>query len=95
MRYKNTEIGPVYSQPTMCLRCHLIVEMFQERDADPAKGAWQCPRCNRQYRFSHWKIKKQLAQKTKVAAENISVRPPNGALLLRRAFERHKARMTD
>ena len=40
-----SENDMVHSQPTMCLHCHLVVEMFHERGADPAKGAWQCPRC--------------------------------------------------
>jgi transposase-like protein len=45
----------IHSHPTMCLHCHLIVEMFHERGADPVKGAWQCPRCGHKYLFSHWK----------------------------------------
>ena len=53
----------VYSHPTMCLHCHLIVEMFHERGADPVKGSWQCPRCGHKYLFSHWKIKKQVRGK--------------------------------
>lgn len=56
--------GQVYSKPTMCLNCHLIVEMFHEGNANPVKGAWQCPQCGRQYPFSHWKIRKQ-SQKEK------------------------------
>jgi hypothetical protein len=28
----------VYSQPVMCLHCHLLVEMFHKRGADPDKG---------------------------------------------------------
>ena len=47
----------VYSHPTMCLRCHVVVEMFHERRADQLKGAWQCPKCGHRYLFSHWKIK--------------------------------------
>jgi len=57
----------VYSHPTMCLHCHLIVEMFHERGADPVRGSWQCPRCNHKYLFSHWKIKRQTRGKTEVA----------------------------
>jgi transposase len=53
----------VYSKPTMCLHCHLIVEMEHERDADPAKGAWNCPRCGHLYPFMHWKIRKQTQRK--------------------------------
>ena len=53
----------VYSKPTMCLHCHLIVEMVHPSDADPAKGAWQCPRCGHQYPFMHWKIRKQAPRK--------------------------------
>ncbi|PYS53987.1 MAG: hypothetical protein DMG13_10315 [Acidobacteria bacterium] len=57
----------VYSHPTMCLHCHLIVEMFHERGADPVKGSWQCPRCGHKYLFSHWKIKKQVRGKSEAA----------------------------
>jgi hypothetical protein len=57
----------VYSKPTMCLHCHLIVEMIHERDADPAKGAWQCPWCDHIYPFMHWKIKKQTQRKAEAA----------------------------
>jgi len=57
----------VYSHPTMCLHCHLIVEMFHERGADPVRGSWQCPRCNHKYLFSHWKIKRQSRGKTEAA----------------------------
>ena len=58
----------VYSHPTMCLHCHLIVEMFHERGADPVKGSWLCPRCGHKYLFSHWKIKKQVRGKSSEAA---------------------------
>jgi DNA-directed RNA polymerase subunit RPC12/RpoP len=58
----------VYSHPTMCLHCHLIVEMFHERGADPVKGSWRCPRCSHKYLFSHWKIKRQARGKTPEAA---------------------------
>ena len=58
----------VHSHPTMCLHCHLIVEMFHERGADPVKGAWQCPRCGHKYPFTHWKIKKQVRNKNTEAA---------------------------
>ncbi len=58
----------VYSQRTMCLECHLIVEMTHPRDADPVKGAWECPKCHRQYRFSHWKIKKKKTSQKTIAA---------------------------
>jgi hypothetical protein len=57
----------VFSHPTMCLHCHLIVEMFHERGADPVRGSWQCPRCNHKYLFSHWKIKRQSRGKTEAA----------------------------
>jgi hypothetical protein len=53
----------VYSRPTMCLHCHLIVEMVHERDADPQKGSWQCPQCGHMYPFQHWKIRKQSPKK--------------------------------
>lgn len=49
----------VYSKPTMCLHCHIIVEMEHEKDADPATGAWSCPRCGHLYPFLHWKIRKR------------------------------------
>jgi hypothetical protein len=58
----------VYSKPTMCLHCHLIVEMIHPQDADPAKGAWQCPQCSHAYPFMHWKIRKQTQRKTQQAA---------------------------
>ena len=57
----------IHSHPTMCLHCHLIVEMFHERGADPVKGAWQCPRCGHKYLFSHWKIKRQARGKIEAA----------------------------
>jgi hypothetical protein len=57
----------IHSHPTMCLHCHLIVEMFHERGADPVKGAWQCPRCGHKYLFSHWKIKRQARGKPEAA----------------------------
>ena len=57
----------IHSHPTMCLHCHLIVEMYHERGADPVKGAWQCPRCGHKYLFSHWKIKRQARGKPEAA----------------------------
>lgn len=48
----------VYSMPTICLHCYLIVQMFHPRDADSEKGAWQCSKCGATYPFHHWKIKK-------------------------------------
>jgi hypothetical protein len=53
----NDAAALVYSQPTKCLHCHLVVEMFHEKSADPVKGSWVCPKCGHQYLFSHWKIK--------------------------------------
>jgi len=64
---KNAQLEYVYSKPTMCLHCHLIVEMIHERDADPEKGAWQCPRCGHIYRFVHWKIRKQSSRRPNAA----------------------------
>ena len=61
------KVERIHSHPTMCLHCHLIVEMFHERGADPVKGAWQCPRCGHKYLFSHWKIKRQTRSKTEAA----------------------------
>jgi len=49
----------------MCLHCHLIVEMTHDREADPVKGAWNCPRCHHVYPFLHWKIRKQTQRNTK------------------------------
>ncbi len=63
MRKNGPEL--VYSKPTMCLHCHLIVEMLHHRDADPVKGAWQCPKCGHQYKFAHWKIKKRVEKRGK------------------------------
>ena len=62
---KTAKAERVYSHPTMCLHCHLIVEMSHERGADPVKGAWECPRCAHKYLFFHWKIKKQVREKPK------------------------------
>lgn len=53
----------VLSKPTMCLHCHLVVEMIHPYDAHPVKGAWQCPQCKHLYPFSHWKIRKQAPRK--------------------------------
>ena len=53
--------GKVYSVPTMCLHCHLIVALTKEHDADPVKGAWECPQCAHKYPFTNWKIKKAPA----------------------------------
>ena len=57
----------VLSHPTMCLHCHLIVEMVHASDADPQKGAWNCPRCGHIYPFQHWKIRKQAPRKAEAA----------------------------
>ena len=57
----------VFSQPTMCLHCHLVVGMFHEAGADARLGAWECPNCGHKYPFAHWKIKKQVRGKTKAA----------------------------
>lgn len=63
----NNKEEMVLSHPTMCLHCHLIVEMFHEKGADPVKGAWNCPRCGHKYPFTHWKIKKQARGKNEAA----------------------------
>jgi predicted RNA-binding Zn-ribbon protein involved in translation (DUF1610 family) len=57
----------VYSQPTMCLQCHLVVAMSHDPGADARQGAWECPNCGHKYPFAHWKIKKQTRGKTKAA----------------------------
>jgi hypothetical protein len=64
---KRTSQEHVYSKPTMCLGCHLVVEMVHESDADPVKGAWRCPRCAHEYPFAHWKIRKQTPARAKAA----------------------------
>ena len=56
---RNVNPEVVLSHPTMCLHCHLIVEMTHPIQADPVKGAWVCPRCQHKYPFTHWRIKKQ------------------------------------
>ena len=68
MRKKKNSEGPVYSKPTRCLGCHLVVEMSHQSDADPVSGAWECPYCGRKYPFAYWKIRKQAAEKSKKAA---------------------------
>jgi hypothetical protein len=65
---KEIEKGFVYSQPTMCIHCHVVVKMFHEPGADPRKGAWECPQCGHKYLFTHWKIKK-AARKTAAEKE--------------------------
>jgi hypothetical protein len=65
--HKRTSQEHVHSKPTMCLGCHLVVEMVHEADADPVKGAWQCPRCGHKYPFAHWKIRKQAPARAKAA----------------------------
>jgi hypothetical protein len=35
---KRAEKKKIYSQPTMCLQCHLVVGMFYEPDEDPRTG---------------------------------------------------------
>lgn len=64
---KRIENKRVFSQPTMCLQCHLVVGMFHEAGADTHEGAWECPHCGHKYPFAHWKIKKQGRSKTKAA----------------------------
>jgi hypothetical protein len=64
---KRTSQDHVYSKPTMCLSCHLVVEMVHEADADPVKGAWRCPQCGHEYPFAHWKIRKQAPTRAKAA----------------------------
>ena len=49
---RNHEV--VYSKATMCLRCHLIVELTMTSSGD----AWDCPRCRHQYPIKWWKIKR-------------------------------------
>jgi hypothetical protein len=53
----------IYSQPTMCLNCHVVVEMFHEPGADPGRDAWECPQCGHKYLFAHWKIKRKKPKK--------------------------------
>lgn len=65
---KAAKSGLIYSQPTTCLHCHLVVELFHEHHTDPARGAWKCPNCGHEYPFAHWKIKRQVHHKPCVAA---------------------------
>jgi hypothetical protein len=60
---RNNKSEIVYSKPTMCLNCHLVVEMTHGRHADPHNGAWECPRCRRAYPFAYWKIAKRTSPK--------------------------------
>jgi len=53
----------VRSHPTLCLSCHLIVEMYHEKGADPVTGHWTCPKCGHEWLFTHWKIKRKPAEK--------------------------------
>lgn len=64
---KQIDKSSVYSQPTMCLQCHLVVRMTHSPDMDPRAGAWECPNCEHKYPFAHWKIKRQSKGKTKAA----------------------------
>lgn len=56
---KTIENKRVFSQPTMCLHCHLVVNMSHDTAEDARRGAWECPNCAHKYPFAHWKIKKQ------------------------------------
>ena len=56
---KKEDPNIVLSHPTLCIHCHLTVEMFHEKGADPVKGAWLCPRCSHKYPFTHWQIKRK------------------------------------
>ena len=47
----------VYTQPTMCLHCHLVVEFFHLKDEDEKTGNWTCPKCEYKFRISHWHMK--------------------------------------
>jgi hypothetical protein len=42
------------SKPTMCLGCHLLVELT----LSPSGETWHCPRCQKSYLVRFWKIKK-------------------------------------
>src|SRR2546425_5577219 len=61
---KTAKAELVLSHPTMCLHCHLIVEMFHERGADPVKGSWQCPRCGHKYLFLNFPVGEQILMAT-------------------------------
>lgn len=39
------------SVPTMCLGCHMIVELIS------GETAWHCPNCTHRYEFKFWKIR--------------------------------------
>jgi DNA-directed RNA polymerase subunit RPC12/RpoP len=60
---KTKDTGLAYSRPTMCLHCHLVVEMFHKPDAGSREGAWECPECGHKYLFTHWKIKKKAGRR--------------------------------
>ncbi len=56
----------VFSVPTMCLHCHLIVEL-ERRDTITNMGmdesVWVCPTCAHEYPAKHWRIKTARRQK--------------------------------
>lgn len=49
----------VLSVPTMCLHCHLIVELEHKEEvvAGVDNSTWVCPKCAHVYPARHWKIK--------------------------------------
>ncbi len=55
----------VVSVPTMCLHCHLIVEL-ERGDIAGGDATWVCPKCAHIYPAKHWKIR--VARNTRVVA---------------------------
>ncbi len=51
-------MSPVLSRPTMCVGCHIILELVKL-----SEESWQCPRCNRIYETKHWKIQQRRSPK--------------------------------
>ena len=49
----------VYSKPTLCMECHLVVVMSHNPAVEEKENAWICPQCRRVYLFRYWKIGKQ------------------------------------
>lgn len=56
---KTQEERKIVSVPTMCLHCHLIVELERTDVGDVSKDevVWNCPQCHHQYPGKHWKIR--------------------------------------
>ena len=53
-----------FSRLTMCLGCHLLVEMVA------GDVAWHCPRCAQQYQYRHWKIRVKVRERKPAQPED-------------------------